>query len=66
MSVAEQRLTDIEAYERARTHERTAQRLRFEAGCKLAQAERLERWATKWRGWADDEYGDVPYPGDAR
>lgn len=58
-----ERLTQAEAFERAKAHERKAQSLRAQAGSMLANAQRYERWAKKWRDWADDDYGDVPYPG---
>lgn len=61
-----QRLTDPEAYERARQMEYKAQGLRAEANSMLARASRYQRWAQRWRGWADDDYGDVPYPGETR
>jgi hypothetical protein len=61
-----ERITKDEAYRMARTYERTAQRLRAESDMKLARAETMERWAAKWRNWADDDHGEVPYPGKAK
>lgn len=60
--MAEQ-ITKAEAYERAKQQERKAMSLRAQAGSMLANAQRYERWAKRWRDWADDDYGDVPYPG---
>ena len=57
-------LTQQQAFERAKAHDRRAQAIRARAGAQQAKAEQHERWAKKWRDWADDEYGEVPYPGN--
>jgi hypothetical protein len=57
------KLTVQEAFARAQDYDRRARNLRAEASSLISRAGRYERWATKWRNWADDEYGDVPYPG---
>lgn len=56
-------ITEQEAYERAKKHDQRAQQLRGQASALTARALQHERWAKKWRDWADDEYGQVPYPG---
>lgn len=60
------RLSTEEATARALSHRTRARQLRTEAEALLAKAERYERWAAKWADWADDDYGDVPYPEHAR
>lgn len=59
-----ERLTQSEAFERARSHDQRAQSLRAKAATLMMNARRHERWAAKWRDWADDEYDEVPYPGE--
>lgn len=60
------KLTTEEAFARAVSHRARARQLRTEGANLIARAERYERWATLWSNWADDEYGEVPYPDNAR
>lgn len=56
------RLTRAEAFDRAHSHMLKASELRAEANRLEIRAKHHERWRRRWYDWADDEYGDVPYP----
>lgn len=64
MTLSGKRVSRQEGFEKARIHDQKTSNLRSEAAVLLGRAGTHERWATKWRDWADDEYGDVPYPGN--
>jgi hypothetical protein len=55
-------ISEREAYARAESHRGVARTKRSQAQALIAEAERHERWAQKWTDWADDDYGNVPYP----
>lgn len=60
---SEQRVSRREGFEHAQAHDRKANSIRAQAEGFMIKAREHERWAQRWRDWADDEYGDVPYPG---
>ena len=60
--MADTEISEGEAYELARAHDRKAKQLRDQANLFLARASEHRRWANRWRAWADDDGGNVSYP----
>lgn len=44
-----------EARQRADEHEALARKLRSEGDARIARAARRERWASRWRAWANEK-----------